>query len=309
MEKKQNGVLLFWELIRHSFAELRKNDPLRMAGATAFFTTFALPPILIILFQLFSLFLSRKLVGSQMMELLSTTLGEGGAAQIRVTTRGFRMLATNWYIAAALFVFLLFVATTLFVVIKDTLNTIWQVKVKDRPGIAFGLKNRARSFGAILLAGLLFLASIVMDSFEVFAGNSIDKIWPNGGHFFSGAMNEILGVVVVTIWFTILFRFLANAHPSWKVSLVGGVLTGILFSAGKALLAYIMRHSNIDNLYGASASIVLILLFVFYSSFILYFGACFIKVYAEEINHPLRTARKAYRYQLAEVSVNDANKD
>lgn len=301
MEKKQHGVLIFLKLLRQSFAELRKNDPLRMAGATAFFTTFALPPILIILFQLFSLFLSRKLVGSQMRVLLSSTLGEGGAEQIRATTRGFRMLATNWYIAIALFVFLIFVATTLFVVIKDTLNTIWKVKVKDRPGIAFGLKNRVRSFGAILLAGLLFLASIVMDSFEVFAGNSFDKIWPNGGHFFSGAMNEILGAIVVATWFTILFRFLANAHPSWKVSIVGGVLTGILFSAGKSLLAYIMRHSNLDNLYGASASIVLILLFVFYSSFILYFGACFIKVYAEEIKHPLKTARKAYRYHLAEI--------
>lgn len=301
MEKKQNGVVIFLKLLRRSFAELRKNDPLRLAGATAFFTTFALPPILIILFQLFSLFLSRKMVGSQMMELLSTTLGKGGADQIRVTTRGFRMLATNWYIAAALFVFLLFVATTLFVVIKDTLNTIWKVKVKERPGIAFGLKNRARSFGAIVLAGLLFLATIVIDSFEVFAGNSITRIWPDGGRFFSSAMNEILGAVVVAIWFTILFRFLANAHPSWKVSLVGGILTGILFSIGKGVLSYIMLHSNLGNLYGASASIVLILLFVFYSSFILYFGACFIKVYAEEISHPLRTARKAYRYELAEI--------
>jgi membrane protein len=256
---------------------------------------------MIILFQLFSLFLSGKLVGSQMMQLLSATLGSGGAAQIRETTRGFRMLATNWYIAVILFFFLLFVATTLFVVIKNTLNDIWQVKVKESPGIAFGLKNRARSFGAILLAGLLFLATIVMDSFEVFAGNYIDKIWPDGGHFFTGAMNEILGAIVVATWFTILFRFLANAHPSWKVSLMGGILTGILFSAGKSLLAYIMRHSNLDNLYGASASIVLILLFVFYSSFILYFGACFIKVYSEEINHPWKTARKAYRYHLSEM--------
>ncbi|RYZ36386.1 MAG: YihY/virulence factor BrkB family protein [Sphingobacteriales bacterium] len=287
-------------LLKRSFLELRKNDPLRLAGATAFFTTFALPPILIILFQLFSLFLSRKLVGSQMMQLLSSTLGTGGAAQIRETTRGFRMLATNWYIAVFLCVFLVFVATTLFVVIKNTLNDIWQVKVKDRPGIAFGLKNRARSFGAILLAGLLFLATIVMDSFEVFAGNYLDKIWPNGGQFFTGAMNEILGAVVVSTWFAILFRYLANAHPSWRVSLMGGILTGILFSAGKSLLSYIMRHSNLDNLYGASASIVLILLFVFYSSFILYFGACFIKVYAKEIQQPLKTARKAYRYNLSE---------
>ena len=298
---QQHKILSFLVLFPQSFRELKRNDPLRMAGATAFFTTFALPPILIILFQLFSLFLSRKLVGSQMRDILSSTLGTAGAEQIRMTTRGFRSLVTNWYIAIILFVFLLFVATTLFLVIKNTLNDIWHVRVKDKPGFLFGLKNRARSFGAIMLAGILFLASIVIDSFEVFAGRYITRIWPDGGYFFTGMINELLGAVVVSVWFTILFRYLANAHPSWKVSMVGGVITGILFSLGKNLLAFIMRHSNLDNLYGASASIVLILLFVFYSSFILYFGACFIRVYAEAIRHPWQTARKAYRYQFSEL--------
>lgn len=305
MQEKRNKILVFLRLFPRSFRELKENDPLRMAGATAFFTTFALPPILIILFQLFSLFLSRRLVGTQMRDFLSSTLGPSGAEQIRVTTRGFRMLITNWYVAIILFLFLIFVATTLFVVIKNTLNDIWQVKVKEKPGLLFNLKNRARSFAAILLAGILFLASIVIDSFELFAGNYISRIWPNGGHFFSSALNEILGAVVVSIWFTILFRYLANAHPSWKVSIVGGVLTGILFSIGKNILTYVMTHSNLDSIYGTSASIVLILLFVFYSSFILYFGACFIKVYAETIKHPWRTARKAYRYQFSELKEND----
>ncbi|MET0462715.1 MAG: YihY/virulence factor BrkB family protein [Chitinophagaceae bacterium] len=301
MESKQNRILTFLGLFPRSFRELKRNDPLRMAGATAFFTTFALPPILIILFQVFSLFLSRKMVGSQLMEVMASTLGEAGAEQIRQTTRGFRMLITNWYIAVILFVFLLFVATTLFVVVKNTLNDIWQVRIKEKPGLAFNLKNRARSFAAILLAGLLFMTSIVIDSFEVFAGKYMSRIWPDGGQYFSGVLNDLLGAVVVSIWFTILFRFLANAHPSWKVSLVGGVITGILFSIGKNILAALMRNSNLDNIYGTSASIVLILLFVFYSSFILYFGACFIKLYADEIQDPLRTARKAYRFHFAEL--------
>jgi membrane protein len=301
MESKQNRILAFMGLFPRSLRELKRNDPLRMAGATAFFTTFALPPILIILFQVFSLFLSRKMVGSQLMEVMSSTLGEAGAEQIRQTTRGFRMLITNWYISVILFVFLLFVATTLFVVVKNTLNDIWQVRIKEKPGIVFGLKNRARSFAAILLAGLLFMTSIIIDSFEVFAGKYITRIWPDGGQYFSGVLNDLLGAVVVSIWFTILFRYLANAHPSWKVSLVGGVITGVLFSIGKNILAALMRNSNLDNIYGASASIVLILLFVFYSSFILYFGACFIKVYSDAIQDPLRTARKAYRFHFAEL--------
>jgi membrane protein len=297
-----NGFLFFWRLLKQSFGEIKKHDLLRMAGATAFFTTFALPPIVIILFQLFSLFLSKRLVGSELMEIFSDTLGKGSAVQIRQTTRGFGTLARNWYIATGGFLFLVFVATTLVSVINNTHNEIWNISVKDKPGFLFNLKLRARSLGIILVAGLLFLAGIFMDGFEILWGNYLEKIWPTGGSFFKGALNEIVSGVIVTTWFIVLFRYLADGRPSWRVALAGGCLTGILFSAGKALLSFLMRHSNINTVYGASGSIVLILLFVFYSSFLLYFGASFIKVYAEKINQPLRLVNEAFRYQLKRMT-------
>ena len=296
-----NRLLLFWQLIRQSFAEIKKNDPLRLAGATAFFTTFALPPILIILFQLFSLFLSKRLVGEEMMKIFTDTLGKASAAQITQTTRGFGSLARNWYIAAGGFLFLVFVATTLFSVIKNSLNDIWNIGVKEKPGILFNLKLRARSLGIILMAGLLFLAGIFMEGFEILSGNYLEKIWPTGGRFFKGALDEIVSVVIFTIWFIVLFRYLADGRPSWRVAIAGGCLTGVLFAAGKTLLSFLIKHSNISTLYGASGSIVLTLLFVFYASFILYFGASFIKVYAEAIQQPLKLVNKAYRYQLKKI--------
>lgn len=272
-----------------------------MAGATAFFTTFALPPILILLFQLFSLFLSKRLVGAEMTEIFSDTLGKGSAAQIRRTVRGLGTLASTWYIASGGFLFLMFVATTLFSVVKNSLNEIWNIAVKDNPGILFDLKLRARSLGIILVAGLLLLTGLFMDGFEILAGNYFEKIGPTGSRFFKGALNEIVSVVIVTVWFIVLFRYLADGRPPWRVAIAGGCLTGVLFSAGKTLLSFLMRHSNINTVYGASGSIVLILLFVFYSSFILYFGASFIKVYAEAIQQPLRLVNKAFRYQLRKI--------
>lgn len=302
-EKRQgtNQLSDLWRMIRQSFREIKGKDPMRMAGATAFFTTFALPPIFIILFQLFSLFLSQKVVAKEMMQILSGTLGKGSALQIRQTTRGFGTLASNWLIAAAGFLFLLFVATTLFMVIKNSLNEIWHVKVKDKPGILFYLKLRTRSLGIILVAGLLFLGAIFLDGFEILAGDYIGTIFPNGGKFFKGISNEIVSAIAITIWFIILFRYLADGRPSWRVALAGGCLTGVLFAAGKTLLSFLMRNSNIGTLYGASGSLVLILLFVFYSSFILYFGASFIKVYAEKMQEPLRLVNKAFRYELNKV--------
>ena len=273
-----------------------------MAGATAFFTTFALPPIMIILFQVFSLFLNKRLVGRELRKLIADTLGKDGAAQVLQTARGFNTLASNWYIAAGGFLFLIFVATTLFSVIKNSLNEIWNIDVKDRPGFLFNLKLRARSFAIILVAGILFLAGIVLDSFELLAGNYMQSMWSNAGVYFKSTLNEIVSAVIVTAWFIVVFRYLADGRPSWRVAIAGGCLTGILFSVGKEILSMIMRNSNLNNVYGASASIVLILLFVFYSSFILYYGASFIKVYAEHRNEPHRLISKAFRYKVQAVA-------
>ncbi len=299
--KNQGQLSIFWQMIRKSFAEIRRNDPMRMAGATAFFTTFALPPIFIILFQLFSLFLSKKVVATEMMAILSETLGKASAIQIRQTTRGFGTLARNWFIAFAGFIFLLFVATTLFSVIKNSLNEIWQIKVKERPGALFRLKVRGRSLAIILVAGLLFLGAIFLDGFEILAGNYMQAIFPGGGGFFKGILDEVVGIIVISIWFIILFRYLADGRPTWRVAIAGGSLTGVLFEAGKTLLSSLMRNSNIGTLYGASGAMVLILLFVFYSSFILYFGASFIKIYSEQVRQPLKLVNKAFRYQLRKI--------
>ena len=284
-----------------SLADIRRHDPMRMAGATAFFTTFALPPIFIILFQLFSLFLSKKVVATEMMGILSETLGRASALQIRQTTRGFGTLARNWFIASAGFVFLIFVATTLFSVIKNSLNEIWQIKVLDKPGTLFKIKLRARSLAIILVAGLLFMGAIFLDSFKILAGDYMQTIFPTGGAFFKGVLHEAVSAIVISIWFIILFRYLADGRPSWKVAIAGGCLTGVLFEVGKTLLSSVMRNSNINTVYGASGAMVLILLFVFYSSFILYFGASFIKIYSEEVRHPMKLVNKAFRYQLRKI--------
>ena len=299
--KKQGRLSIFWQMLRKSLADIRKNDPMRMAGATAFFTTFALPPIFIILFQLFSLFLSKKVVSTEMMAILANTLGRASALQIRQTTRGFGTLARNWFIASAGFVFLIFVATTLFSVIKNSLNEIWQIKVHERPGTLFKLKLRARSLAIILVAGLLFMAAIFLDSFKILAGNYMNTIFPKGGLYFKGILDEVVSIIVISMWFIVLFRYLADGRPTWKVAIAGGCLTGALFEAGKSVLSTVMRNSNINTLYGASGAMVLILLFVFYSSFILYFGASFIKIYSEEVRHPMKLVNKAFRYQLRKI--------
>ena len=145
-KKKQAG---FWGTIAKSFKpaliEFRQNDPLRMAGATAFFTTFALPPILFLITRLFGFFVDGREVGRGLIERLTNTIGEDGANQVRQVLRSIRGFGDNWLVVIVGLLFLIFVATTLFSVIKNSLNQIWQISVKEKPGWRFQLRLRLRS--------------------------------------------------------------------------------------------------------------------------------------------------------------------
>ena len=264
-----------------------------MAGATAFFTTFALPPIIFLLTQLFGLFIGNRYMGIGLLENVSDIIGRDGADQVRIVMRSIRGFGSSWFVIVIGFIFLFFVATTLFNVIKDSFNQIWHISVKDKPGFLFMLSIRLRSFAVILLVGVLFLADIYLKSLEVLAGNYINSIWKGGGNYFQSIFSQISSIIIVAAWFIVLFHYLADGRPGWKASASVGLLTGLLFSAGQWLLGILLINSNISHIYGASGSLVLILLFVFYSSFILYFGACLIAVYSAKKGWQITPNKKA----------------
>ena len=285
-------------LLKQSMSLLQKNDPLRMAGATAFFTTFALPAILVILIQTLGLIFKKETISNDLLQKLSSILGRHTVQQVTQTLSGFSNLADNWFITIGGFVFLIFVATTLFVVIKSSLNQIWGIKLLAHPKISFRLRIRLRSLLVILLAGFLFVLGLMVDSIQLFLGNSLRDYLPDLMPYLIVLSNIFISVIIVSGWFIILFRFLPDGHPTWKVALIGGLFTSVFFNIGKWVLKFLLTNSNLQSLYGTSASIVLLLLFVFYSALIFYFGAAFTKVYSMKIDEPIRTSSHAEKQEL-----------
>ena len=287
-------------LLSDAFKELKKNDPLRLAGATAFFTTFALPPILIILLQLFGSVFPIENLSDRFFIRLSEVLGRESTNQIKQTFRGFKAQASNWYITVGGVLFLMFVATTLFKVIKDSLNQLWNIKLDSGRGIKLKLQQRMISMIIIILAGVLFITGMVGEGVQALLGKYLNEISPGTGSTVNQVLNYLISVLIVTTWFVILFKVLPDGKPTWKVALVGGFFTGLLFTLGKFIIRFMLSLGNIHSVFGTSTSIVILLLFVFYSSFILYFGACFTKVYAQAINTPIEPADYAFKYELVE---------
>lgn len=287
--------------LRKAFMLFQKNDPLRLAGATAFFANFALPPILFILISLFGFFTDRRALARNIFEGLGGILDESSITQIRQVLRNIRGVEGSWWLTITSFLFFIFVATTLFNVIKNSVEQIWKIGQNEKLGILFTLKLRGRSMVIILLAGILFLVGLVTDSIQIIIGNYLTSASPTFGRIILSCLNQVLFVLIVTVWFGVLFKFLTNGRPTWQVAIKGGLLTGLLFTIGKYILRIMLPLSNIGNIYGASGSIVLIMLFVFYSSFIFYFGACYVRVLSNATHTLIKPTKGAFLYELKEI--------
>jgi membrane protein len=294
------SIKQFSNILKDSLTELKRNDPLRLAGATAFFTTFALPPILIILIQLFALIFNIENLGDKFFERFAQILGSESTSQIKSTFLGFKSLAKNPYITIGGTIFFVFVATTLFRVIKDTLNQLWKVKVDPKRAFLIKLEKRFEAMVVILLAGILFSAATLAEGLQAILGKYFNELYAGTGSFIEVVLNSIISIAVVTTWFVVLFKMLPDAKLSWKVAFSGGFFTALMFSAGKVLIKKMLSLGDIQTVFGTSTAIVFLLLFVFYSSFILYFGACFTKVYAASINNPILPGDHAFAYEVVE---------
>lgn len=301
LNKIVNSLVVLWTLMRKSFVELKNNDPLRMAGATAFFTTFALPAILLILVQIFGFFLDKKQFSIQIMSRLSEILGSDSALMIRQTLRNAGGLDISLPAALMGFAFLIFVATTLFVVIKNSLDQIWCIGVKPTVNIWFRLKQRILSFGIIVLAGLLFTAGLAIEAARSLLGEYFTSFKPVAGTLSTSFLNEFIFAIIVAVWFSVLFRYVTDGRPKWKNALSGGIFTAILFTAGKLTIRYFLALSNIQLIYNTSAAFVLLLLFVFYASMIFYYGGCFVKIISDHSGEPIHPVKGAYKFEVLEV--------
>lgn len=297
--------LLLLRSLQAAFKALSASDPLRLAGATAFFTTFALPAILIIILSALRLVFIPRNISRQLFTQLEELVGRETTQDLIHTLRAFRSIAENWLIAIGGFIFLLFVATTLFKVIKDSLNQVWAIRSVRRRSFKSIMRSRLRGVLVILFTGLLFILGLFFETALAFLGKYIQQLVPELITYYRSAFSYLISIVTATLWFALVFYLLPDGRPRLKILFTGALVTSILFNIGKLVLRWLLTYSNINNIYGASASIVLLLLFVFYCSLIFYFGASFTNVWADANGVPVEPLPYAKKYRIADVKEED----
>jgi membrane protein len=287
------------QVLKKTFTDFRERDPLGLAASSAFFTSFALPPLLIILIYIFGLVFNRHAIRDQLFEHLALVLGKDSAQTVQQTSRGFVHLAHNELVASLGFIFLMFVATTLFNQLSVSFNRLWNVQLHSKKGFLQILKPRLKSLAAIFFTGIVFLAHLKVESLQLW-------IFTNAGspgsfkHIFFVIVSRGLSVIIISAWFASLFRFMASAHPDWRTAVAGGLLTGIFYSIGELILSRLLNANNIKMVFGYSGSFVGILLYVFYVSFILFYGWMFTRNLAVVYNKPIRLDKDAVEFVMTE---------
>jgi membrane protein len=171
-------------------------------------------------------------------------------------------------------VFFLVSATTLFSIMQNSINFIWRVKVKSslKKGILKVLKDRLFSFGVILSLGFLLLVSLIVDAVIGYMKDFLNNYVHPDLIFIAQIANILISLVVVTMIFVLIYRFLPDVNIKWSAAWFGGIITALLFSGGKYLIGLVIGSSNVGAVYGAIGSFIGILIWIYYAAFIFYFG-------------------------------------
>lgn len=269
------------KIFKTTFKEWNDKDPFRQSAVIAYYALFSIPGLLLLIISITGFFYGKDVASEHILSQVSSTMGSETADQIKeILISAGKSQSTIWASIIGLVV-LLVGATGVFVELQKTFNQIWHVKVVAKKGILPILKARLFSFGLILAIAFLLLISLVVSSVIAAMSDWMNVYTSSFMIIVFKIVNFLLSFLIISVLFALMFKILPDAKIKWKYVWFGSLITGMLFTLGKAGLAFYFGKANPASSYGAAGSVILILLWVSYSSMILFFGAEFTATYAK----------------------------
>ncbi|WAC12231.1 YihY/virulence factor BrkB family protein [Dyadobacter pollutisoli] len=276
------NIKLYFSILKESFSEFMNDNGLKLSAALSYYTIFSLAPMLLVIISVFSIFFGRDAIQGELFGQIRGLVGASAAAQLQEILKNAE-LSNKSGIAAALGIGTLLIgATGVFAEMQDSINYIWSIKSKPKKGWLQYLKNRLISFSLILTLGFLLVVSLGASALVDLLSNRLERLFSEASVVVFYIVNLGLVLTIITALFTVIFKVLPDGELRWKECMVGAAFTAILFLIGKFIISFYLGQSDLGAAYGTSASIVILLTWIYYSSIILYFGAEFTKVYARQ---------------------------
>lgn len=298
-----------FRLFKVSVMEFLDDNCIKFSASLSYYTIFSIPPLAILIISSAGYFFGEEAVRGEFFSQIEDLVGSNAALQIQEAIKGIR-LSDNMNIATIIgFVTLLFSASGIFAEIQSSINYIWELKPKPKKGLVRMIINRLISFSMIGALGFILLVSLIVNTTIEYLYDYLSELFHNDILFFASTVNSLIVLIIVMLIFGFIFKTLPDGKLGWKETIVGSLFTAVLFMIGKWAIGLYLGNSSKLDLYGAAGSVLVILVWVYYSAIILYFGAVFTKNYSEMYGKPIKPNDYTMRVILKEEEVHYAKTD
>ena len=289
------------DIFRGSFQGFSNHKLTKLSGSLAYCTVFSLAPLLIVIIFLSAIFWGHEAAEGRIYHQLEDFLGNDSALQLQQIMKNAAISGKGTIAAIIGFITLLVAATTVFAEIQDSINTIWELKAKPKKGWLKIIRNRLLSFSVIVSLGFLLVVSLAVSSLIDVFSDRLRQSMPNVSVWIFYIINQLITIIITTIIFAVIFKVLPDAKIRWKDVIAGALVTTLLFMLGKFGISLYISKTSVGSTYGAAGSLVILLLWTYYSSLILYFGAEFTKAYAVQYGNGIQPNEYAVTTKQVEV--------
>lgn len=285
-----------WGILKTAFVEWNAKDPFRESAVIAYYAIFSLPGLLVLILSIAGYFFGREAVTGQVYLQVKSMMGADTAKQIQdMIVIASDIDKTFWAMAVGI-ITIIVGATGVFAQFQKSLNIIWEVKPDTtKNGIWAVIKVRLFSFGLIISIAFILLISLVISSVLSALGEWVHTRIPEYLMIVFQVANFILSFAVVALLFAIMFKFLPDAKIKWRNVWIGSMVTALLFDIGKSALGFYFGKANPGEGYGPAGSVILILLWVSYTSMIVFYGAEFTRAYADSYDGRIKPSDHAVK--------------
>lgn len=290
-----------WKVLVATFSGFIDDNGLKLSASLAYYTVFSLAPLLILVISLAGLFFGQDAATNRLYPQIARYVGSPAAVQIQDMLKSMALSGKTVTAVTVSIITLVVGASSIFIEIQDSLNMIWRVKAKPKKGWVKMLQNRFLSFSLIISLGFLLLASLVVNFLMDALSAQLTRFLPQVTGMLFKAINLGITLLVISTLFAIIFKVLPDVKIRWKDVRSGAIFTAILFMLGQYGISIYLHYAAQSSAYGAAGSLILILLWIYYTAAILYIGAEFTQVYAEATGCKIQPAEYAVSVVQTEV--------
>lgn len=288
----EHGLKAAWSLVKATGSDFMDDNALRLAAALAYYALLSLAPLVVLAIALAGFFVDEESVRGGLARELGSVVGNEGAQAVQAIIHSAKAPAAGILSTIVGIIVLLFGASGVFGELQSALDTIWEVAPKPGRGIKGLIKDRLFSFAMVMGVAFLLLVSLILSAALSAVGHFLSHLLP-GGEAVWQIINFAISVAVVAALFAVTFKTVPDAKVRWREAWVGGFFTAVLFSIGKFLIALYLGKSSMSSAYGAAGSLVLLVVWVYYSASILLLGAEFTQAYASRFGKRIEPSDNA----------------